>query len=470
MPTKSVDYYFYVNGVTAAIAATAYNTDDSGSPAFQQTFESAAEFQTGTVQLIFEGADSSFGWDTTTAPAVSANAVINVLTGRGEGGTLEDMMNTPSVVGTDFALSYGFYDSGWAAGDLTRDDQAYAYLTPAVSGWMGQLAGRYPQVKQLPFCQFALPGAHDAGTFDLTTVKALIGSLDAAGALLDVVAGSAAAGAQGVVGSQVLTAVTNLAVTQKDDVVTMLDLGCRYFDFRPGYALSLFRSLAPGIDHQHTAVPGYPFLSFLTDVLQWLAANPAEIVVVGANNQGFLSADMTPPEQALSDVLAQAQQATKSTIGIGTAGDLSTTYGDLVAANTRLIFLNQISGWYPAGKYDSYSDAAYATTNPQSILDALEGMTAGGQEGSNYTVLQLQGTATASGDEVVASTLLSPSNAASPLMSTKALFDSNTYPWLSANVARNLSSQYLVVFLNDFIDSALALRAIAVTMQRMGLS
>lgn len=469
MPFKSVDYYFYVNGVAATIVATAYDTDDSTSPAFQQTFESSPEFQTGTVQLIFAGADGSFGWDTTTAPAVSGTAVINVLTGKGEGGTLEDMMNTPSVVGTDFALSYGFYDSGWAAGDLTRDDQAYAYLTPAVSGWMGQLAGQYPAVKQLPFCQFALPGAHDAGTFDLTTVKALIGSVDVAGVMLDVVAGSAAGGAQGVVGSQILTAVTNLAVTQKDDVVAMLDLGCRYFDFRPGYAFSLFHDLAPGIYHQHTAVPGYPFLSFLLDVLQWLADNPDEIVVVGANNQGFLSADMTPPEQALSDVLTKAQ-ATQPTIGIGSASDLSTSYGDLVAANTRLIFLNQIGGWYQAGKYDSYSDAAYATTNPQSIIDALEGMTADGQVGSDYTVLQLQGTATASGDAVVTSTLQSPSNAASPLMSTKALFDTNTYPWLSANVARNLSNQYLVVFLNDFIDSALALRAIAVTMQRMGLS
>jgi hypothetical protein len=335
-----------------------------------------------------------------------------------------------------------------------------------MSDWMGQLASQYSQVSSNPFSQFALPGAHDAGSFDLTTVKGLLAGAASSGALL------------GLLGlrmtsllptGQILTAVTNFSVTQKENIVSMLNLGCRYFDFRPGYALTPINVFATDIYHEHTLVPGYPFQSFLTDVLNWLAAHPGEIVVVGANSQGFQQQGMTPPDSALAAILSQAQTATGSTIAIGTASDLSTSYGDLLAANKRLIFLNQIGSWYPAKKYDSYNPS-YSTTQPQPIVSALNAMSSAGQNGYDYTVLQLQGTATGTGTSVKVSGAISLSSAASPLMSTKALFDSNTYPWLLANVSKNLSKNQLVVFINDFFDNALAQSAMAITKQRMGLS
>jgi len=470
MPSKGVSYYFVADNTPASIQATAFN-NGSTSPEFSQRFTSSPGFQTGNIQINCQASFSlygSFNWSTSTTPVVAGNALINPITGNLDGGNLQNMMLTPSVLGPDFAVSYGFYDSGPGYGDLTNQDQAYAYLTSPVSNWMGQLASQHSQVSSAPFCQFVLPGAHDAGTFDLATVKALLADAKAAGAFLGLLDGALGA-VLTLAASQAKTAIINLAVTQKDNILTMLNLGCRYFDFRPGYAPSQIRSFATDIYHEHSVIPGYPFQSFLSDVLTWLAAHHSEIVVVGANNQGFVEpASMTPPDSTLAGILSAAQAATQSTISIGTASDLNSSYGALLAANKRLIFLNQIGSWYPATKYDSYG-AAYDTVDPQSIIDALSQMTSAGQSGTNYTVLQLQGTATATGTAVVVASALSQSHASSPLMSTKPLFDSNTYPWLLANVDTRLSNEYLVVFLNDFVDNALAQTAVAVTKQRMGL-
>lgn len=470
MPSKGVSYYFVVNDTSGSIQATAFN-NGSTSPDFSQVFTSSPGFQTGNVQINLQASFSlygSFNWSTSTTPVVAGNAIIDPFTGNMGGGNLQNMMVTQSVLGPNFAVSYGFYDSGPGYGDLTNQDQAYAYLTPPVNNWMGQLASQYSQVSSAPFYQFALPGAHDAGTFDLTTVKALLANAEAAGAFLGLLDGALGA-ALTLLASQAQTAITNLAVTQKDNILTMLNLGCRYFDFRPGYAPSQISSFAPGIYHEHSVIPGYPFQSFLSDLLSWLAENPSEIVVVGANNQGFSQSGMTPPDSALAGILSAAQAATNSSIAIGTASDLSSSYGALLAANKRLIFLNQIGNWYPAAKCDSYSPA-YATVDPQAIIGALSQISSDKQSGTDYTVLQLQGTATATGAKVIASCAVSQSDASSPLMSTKPLFDSNTYPWLLANVNTRLSNDYLVVFLNDFVDNALAQRAVAVTKQRMRLS
>lgn len=467
MPSKGVDYYF--NVTTASIQATEYDSGSS-SPDFSRTFGSSPDFQTGSVQIDYDFPYlyGSFNWSTATTPVVAGNAIVNPLTGNMDGGNLQNMLYTPSVIHEGFAVSYGFYDSGPGVGDLTDHDQAYAYLTPSMHNWMGQLAQQYPQMKNAPFQQFALPGAHDAGTFDLTAVYSLLNTSVAVEAYLALIGQEILCELVAVAAAQAPTAITNLAVTQKDNVVTMLNLGCRYFDFRPGYAPSQVRLFAPGVYHEHAVIPGYPFLNFLTDILNWLAANPTEVVVVGANKQGFYEDAMVPPEDVLGGILTQAQGATGSSVVAGSAGDLGTPYGELLQANKRLIFLNQLGDWYPAVKYDSYG-GAYATTVPQPIINALNSMNSAGQGGSNYTVLQLQGTATATGDEVVVSCALSQSNASSPLMSTKALFDSQTYPWLSANVTNNLSNDYLVVFLNDFVDNALAQTAMTLTARRMDL-
>ena len=249
----------------------------------------------------------------------------------------------------------------------------------------------------------------------------------------------------------------------------MLDLGVRYFDFRPGYCYPPIPD--KNLYHQHQFIPGYPYASFLNDVLSWLLTHPDEIVVISANFQGFAvdSGVMEPSTDVLQTYLNDALTASNATglIVPGDKSDLNTSYRDLLAAKKRVIFLNQVKASNDANKYDSYSDSMYHTTDVTNILAALDGMSKDGQTGHDYTVLQLQGTANATGGGIFTS-IATTSDTSSPLLSTKAAFDHSTYPWLKENVATRLNKDQLVVFLNDFADNALVHHAIEITKQRAG--
>jgi len=256
----------------------------------------------------------------------------------------------------------------------------------------------------------------------------------------------------------------NFAFTQKDNITTMLNLGIRYFDFRPGYCAPLYTG---NLYHQHNFIPGYSYSSFLQDILRWLNANPTEIVVVSLNFQGFLSTSMQPTQSTLNTYLTNAQTATGTTgILTGNKDDLSRTYSDLCSSNTRLIFLNQIGASDDATKYDSYDSSVYQTTDVDNVIGALNGMSASNQSSYDYTVLQLQATAEATGGGIF-SNIATLSDATSVILSTKAMFDHQTYTWLRQNVANNFTFDKTIVFLNDFGDNALADIAMDITRQRI---
>jgi hypothetical protein len=466
--SKGVDYYTYTSGPQLSVTITAQQ--------FKGIFGPSNNFNKQNLQitptLLPPTATGTLGWQAASGGVTlgQGNEQINAVTGQIEGGTMSVMMNTPSSVGSSGAVSYGFYDAGSGIGTpLTNQDQLYVYATDNYSNWMGDLVQQNPQVRDLAFQQFALPGAHDAGTFSLQTVQSILNSpfLKVLLGLLSQVVPSFGS----LVPTTALRAITDLAVTQKDNVTTMLDLGIRYFDFRPGTLAPGLSAFNPGVRyHQHTVIPGYPYISFLEDVLEWLFAHPTEIVVVNANTQGFFSPSMNPSPQDLDTDLATAFSNTGLTgkISTGDKSSLNQTVGQLLASNTRLIFLNQISSPPETLKYDSYSDAAYATVVPGPVIGALNGMNAADQTGKDYTVLQMQGTATAVSGVLVPSSF-TLSDAYSPLMSTKASFDTVTNPWLLANVSKNLSNSQLVVFLNDFADNCMVSTAITVSKQRMGL-
>lgn len=386
-------------------------------------------------------------------------AEINPVTGELGATDLGYLLGQRSELFDDGALSFGFYDSGPGIGGLTNQDQSYVYVTAPRATWMADLVRDMgPALSSKPFGVFALPGAHDAGMFDPTCLDEMVtnaGFLSALAGALAMPTLLAALLAR--------RAAINMAFTQKDTVSGMLNLGVRYFDFRPGHNLA-----GPDhrIYHQHNFIPGCLYSAFLEELLRWLVAHPGEIVVVSANFQGFASPGMQPSVDVLNGMVAAAQANTGTAARIvpGDKSDLARSYDDLLRAGKRLIFLNQIGAPNDACKYDSYSDA-YQTTSVRVILDALAGMNRGCQECSDYTVLQLQGTATGTlGGKL--SQVLTFSNASSPLMSTKAAFDHHTYPWVLENVPRNLLPDQLVVLLNDFADNALTSHAMEITRAR----
>lgn len=406
--------------------------------------------------------------ETQSSSIASHFAEISPATGNLGRSDLYDMLETPSRTGPGWALSYGFYDSGPGIGGLTNQDQSYIYLTDSQATWMGDLVRLSGGVSaDTSFQSFVLPGAHDSGMFDLSAVRSI---LKDPARLLPFLARLAAETnlaltvVERLGAPEILRTVINLAFTQKDTISTMLDLGVRYLDFRPGYT---YLSNDTTLLHQHNFIPGYPYRSMLVDVLQWLAAHPSEIVVISPNFQGFQNVAMKPAPSVLAGVLADAldSSAQAGHISVGDKRDLSRPYSELVASNTRLIILAQVGDPGDASKYDSYLPGNYTTVDPNNILVALGKMSSAAEQNHDYTVAQLQGTASGIGGGIFTS-IATISDASSPLMSTKAAFDFVTYPWVQQNLVRNLSGNKLLVLLNDFCDNALAAVAAAMTVAR----
>lgn len=346
---------------------------------------------------------------------------------------------------------------------MTNRDQSYVYVTQSLTSWMTDLVDATPAAGRAPLNSFVLPGAHDAGMFDPTALDSILNS-DQSNFLLGLL--DAIVPGLGDVGSAIARRVfVNVAFTQKDSTRTMLDLGARYFDIRPGYLKSPMDEVNSGIFHQHNFVPGASYEMMLVDVLEWLDDHPRELVVLDLGNDGFRdSGQMTPSSSTLESCLQQALETTSSSVNIGHQNSFALPFGDLVANNTRLLVVNRI--YDDVKVYGSYDGDAYTTLDVNQIIACLNGMTAGGQTSKDYTVLSLQGTASGT-PEGIKSQIPPKSYAASPLLATKGMFDSVTYPWAYENVTRRLSNDQLLILQNDFVDNALADYAVRLTRTRL---
>lgn len=398
---------------------------------------------------------------------------INTFTGNLKGGDMTDMMKMPSeILEADkegaVAVSFGFYDSGPGWHVMTNQDQCYVYVTDSYETWMKTIGDEF---KDMPFHRFALPGAHDAGMNTMATVKHILDSPQANSFTSLLLMLFQTLSKTITSSSHLEKAILFLAITQKDTFKTMLNLGIRYFDYRPGYLYGGIDSTDKTLYHQHAMIPGSSYLDFLVEVLEWLKDHESEIVVVNCNTAGFYDHDtMDPSVSDLNKVLADARQqagVSASDVGTGDVSSLSKTYQQLIDNKTRLIFLNQIDN--ETTKYDSYSDSLYATLEPASVIKALSLMNKEEQQKYDYTVLQIQGTSTAAPGVIkyIIETILPfSSQASSPLMCTKGNFDHSTLPWLTANLNKNLSNNYLAVVLNDFADNATVSHCIKITRER----
>jgi hypothetical protein len=472
MLTKGIDYYTFLDTEDCRVTFCASNlTPVSYCASFPMC--------KGNFQIP----GGKFAWKAENADGIlyTGFAEINPLVGNLSRSNLNNMMSTKSIITPKYSLSYGFYDCGMrtAANFLTNQEKSYVYLTHNYSEWMKDLARKNPQFLDRPLNVLALAGAHDAGMFETFNFKSLLKNEDFSNKFQLHIADSLAYSSTNFsdVSNYLERIVINLACTQKDDISTMLDLGIRYFDFRPGYCYEPFRDLS-GIQHkifhQHAFIPGYLFYDFLCDIFKWLAAHPEEIVVVNLNFQGFEEASMKPNIEDLVKLVQNAQLDTNTrNIAIGGKENLNETIRLLLNESKRLIFLNQIDVDSDALKYDSYNDEIYATIDVNDILTALDRMQWCQPKDDTYTVLQLQGTASADikacSTSILDAMSLGSSDAMSLLMSNKAAFDNSTYPWLWSNVSNEFSPNSLLVFLNDFVDNALVKHAIDITCKRIYL-
>ena len=360
--TKGVDYYAFVgnNNLEAAFfQADAEKARYGNNPQIQH-----GNMQIGSDELLPLNQD--FTWRAYAGGNEVASRYLSIspVTGTIGDGNMKDMMQTPSMVTDGYALSYGFFDSGSGASGLTNQDQGYVYLTANHSRWMGSLVAQNPALGSAPFGVFALPGAHDAGMNDTTFLAKLFQNE----AYVELIGGLTGLGT-----SIAINTIINAAFTQKDSFTTLLDLGVRMFDFRPGYCAV---KINDNLYHQHWAIPGANYADFLQEVLTWLANNPTELVVVNIRFNGFYNDDMKPTPETLQTYWDAALSKTSSNIVAGSHTDLASSYQTLVNANKRLIFLNQVTTssapdnsflQYNATSLDSYTDQAYQTTDGKKI-------------------------------------------------------------------------------------------------------
>ncbi|NJL52812.1 MAG: hypothetical protein HC930_12440 [Hydrococcus sp. SU_1_0] len=301
--SKGVDYFVYLSGQNFQVKVSSpkkrrgqfsFQPKNSLVGKMQKGHREIAMFDIGAIEHSgrFEIAASKNG----NSPLIEKYAEIAPSDGNLHGSDMGNMLQTPSIVTQDYSVSYGFYDAG-----VIESHQAYIYVTDNYSNWMAQLFREMPALKKGSLELFVLPGSHDAGMFTGIVSDELVG------ALIKFIPGL-----NGLALSTAKRALINLAYTQKDNIKTQLELGIRYFDFRPGYNLINIDGI---LRHQHSFVPGYEFDKFLSDVVSFLKTHQQEIVVVNIKYSGFARDDMKPSDQEVKSSIDTALSGSGITKG-----------------------------------------------------------------------------------------------------------------------------------------------------------
>ena len=93
-------------------------------------------------------------------PWFDGHVKINPLTGIASGKRFNSTAESTALIEEWGTVSYGFHDAGEA-----RRSQVYAYVTPNLSNWLGDLIKGNSEWLNTPFTKLALPGSHDSGMY-----------------------------------------------------------------------------------------------------------------------------------------------------------------------------------------------------------------------------------------------------------------------------------------------------------------
>jgi hypothetical protein len=243
----------------------------------------------------------------------------------------------------------------------------------------------------------------------------------------------------------------------------MLEIGARYFEFRPAFLHNAIRKNQPIPDElyfSHSAIPGMQYDEFLHDVVAFLVSHPTEIVVVQNRWDGVPADCAHPTDQEFSNYHDTAINGSNGAVVVGSLEDmLNLSIQQLRDQRKRLILFNN------SDSFSTYTDAGNATLNGDSIVTQFNGISAQSQNGKPFTNIQCQATAT-NIPEAVAYSVLTANASSSCLLATKPMCDSKTLPWIIAN-AGILNPNQLVVAMNDFFDGATADVAIEWSRKRL---
>ncbi|RAR01800.1 plc-like phosphodiesterase [Stemphylium lycopersici] len=395
---------------------------------------------------------------------------INSITGKLEEGTMVNMEQTPAIFTDDVVITYGFYDAGPGLAELPKQHQCYVTVTKNYENWMRDVIPQCSDKSNRPFHKMVLPSSHDIGMNNMASslsllrnagtgiIKEVLGrSLPHAFTILNKIGD----GAINHIAPDIIRA---LAITQKDTLDAILNIGARYFEFRPAKCHRQMQKVSPLEDtwyFQHGAIPGMPYRVLLDHILRFLAAHKDEIIVVHNRWDGVPADCPRPNDDELRDVLNPLLHG--KDIKIGNQDDMMhKSIRDLRNEHKRLILLKDCA------QASNYDDEANATLTGDSMVTKLHAMCEDPPRGNPITLLQCQATATNIRDVIVASVLDSDVST-SPILATKPVCDAKILPLLRGEMGRKLMREEgVVVVLNDFFDGATADVAIGLCRERLG--
>lgn len=327
-----------------------------------------------------------------------------------------------------------------------------------------------PQAQQ-PFSRFVLAAPHDNGMNSMQQADAVLSSVnsDMLAELRKIVPGLHHFShiPDDALVHMLPNIVYGVSITQKKHISVMLALGARYFEFRPAKLLPLFQKVSKLPDKfyfQHACIPGLAFDEFLASQVQFLDANPTEVVTIHIRYDNIVKECTKPTEEEIHQALNSAcAKAHNAELSWGQRECFSKPIDTLRATSQRLIVVIM------AEKYDSWTAAAYATLKADPIIARFESMNTAGQESTDITVLQCQATSQ-SIKEVLVYSVLSANAASSCLTSTKGALDMQTLPWIRANALDRLQAEVTIVIMNDFIDGATTNTSIELSRRRLGVN
>ncbi|KAK0730917.1 PLC-like phosphodiesterase [Lasiosphaeris hirsuta] len=396
---------------------------------------------------------------------------VNAITGNASGGTMETIANTPSIFrGNDLIITYGLYEAGTGHDVLPNRHQCYVTVSPNYADWIGKLAPPGSPQENKPFGRLVLPSPHDVGMNSMQSSEAVLKRVGGAvvsvmvhddkilSQITDAVSGPAIA----LIAPNIIY---SLSITQKDSLDAMLQIGARYFEFRPAHchkAIIPTGALPDRLYFQHSAIPGMAYEAFLKGLVAFLVAHPTEIAVVQLRWDGVPAECARPSEQEQHQYLDAALQTSGGRIVAGNLEDMKrASIAQLRSEKKRLIIMVDVDS------LSTYTDEGNATLNGDSIVSAFPRLlTADNERGKAFINIQCQATATNVPKAVVVS-VLEAGVTTSCLLATKGIVDSKTLPWCRDNVLRTCGTEQVVVLMNDFLDGATADVAVQLSRQRL---
>jgi hypothetical protein len=211
----------------------------------------------------------------------------------------------------------------------------------------------------------------------------------------------------------------------------------------------------------HGPIPGMRYDQFLAGVVDFLAKNSGEIVVVQLRWDGVPKECARPTDQDLAQLLNQALSLANGGLKTGSLDDMNRLSIDELRINQkRLIMLQNVDS------YSTYDDKANATLTGSTIIDQFNKASADLQRGKAFTNLQCQATATNLKNVVLFSSLTANASN-SCLLATKAICDNKTMPWIRSNALAKLTEDQIIVIMDDFVDGGMCDLARDLSIQRV---